>query len=455
MYDDTLSALNAAPRQRIAIVGTGISGLSAAWHLHPHADITVFEKDTKPGGHSHSVNVGTEAEPLWVDMGFIVFNTPCYPNLTALFDHLKIPHQPSDMSFGVSIDDGDLEYASVSLSGFLAQWRNVARPRFIQLLWDLLRFYKQAPLDKAARNHPTLTLGQYLKAKRYSKPFIEDHLLPQAAAIWSTSAAEIMDYPFRAFLTFFENHGLLKLTGRIQWRTVTGGSQAYVKTLTQDFRDRIRTDCAITSVKRFKGGVILTDQHGQTHEFDQVIMASHAHDTLKMLADPSESEREILRAFSYTDNTVVMHTDTNLMPKRKHAWSSWNYMGRDDELTSGRLLCVTYWMNLLQNLPKGRDLFVTLNPITPIDPAKIIKTMTFDHPLFNTAAIEAQGRLGQIQGVNGTWFCGAYFGSGFHEDGLQSGLAVAEAVSGVARPWAFDWGKSRIQWRPDRATEPA
>ncbi|ESQ80064.1 NAD(P)/FAD-dependent oxidoreductase [Asticcacaulis sp. YBE204] len=435
-------------RPKIAIVGTGISGLSAAWHLHPHADITVFEKDNAPGGHSHSVNIGTDAEPLWVDMGFIVFNTPCYPNLTALFNHLGVRHQLSDMSFGVSIDEGDLEYASVSLSGLLAQWRNVARPRFLKLLWDLLRFYKQAPIDKASTACDDLTLGQYLKQKRYSRAFVEDHLLPQAAAIWSTSAAEIMDYPFRAFITFFENHGLLKLTDRIHWRTVTGGSQAYVKALIAPFRDRIRTGCGIASATRHAGGVTLTDQHGAVYEFDQVVFASHAHDTLRIIADADATERDILGQFQYTDNTVVLHTDEALMPKRKHAWSSWNYIGREDEVSSGRMLCVTYWMNLLQGI-KGKDLFVTLNPVRPVDPAKIIKTMPFDHPLFNQAAIAAQGRLGEIQGTRNTWFCGAYFGSGFHEDGLQSGLAVAEAISGVERPWVFDWGRSRIHWRPD------
>ncbi|MDC7683955.1 FAD-dependent oxidoreductase [Asticcacaulis sp. BYS171W] len=455
-------------RQKIAIVGTGISGLSAAWHLHRHADITVFEKDSAPGGHSHSVNVGTDSEPLWVDMGFIVFNTPCYPNLTALFDHLGVTHQLSDMSFGVSIDEGDLEYASVSLSGLLAQWRNVARPRFLKLLWDLMRFYKQAPIDKASTTCDDLTLGQYLKRKRYSRAFVEDHLLPQAAAIWSTSAAEIMDYPFRAFITFFENHGLLKLTDRIHWRTVTGGSQAYVKALIAPFRDRIRTGCGIVSATRHAGGVTLTDQHGEHHDFDQVVFASHAHDTLRILTDADATERDILGQFHYTDNTVVLHTDEALMPKRKHAWSSWNYIGREDEVSSGRMLCVTYWMNLLQGIeriPKsvqrfsdsnarqnqnqGRDLFVTLNPVRPVDPAKIIKTMQFDHPLFNQAAIAAQHRLGEIQGARKTWFCGAYFGSGFHEDGLQSGLAVAEAITGVERPWAFDWGRSRIHWRPE------
>lgn len=434
-------------RPRIAIVGTGISGLSAAWHLDTHADITVFEKSGVPGGHSHSVNVGTETAPLWVDMGFIVFNLPCYPNLTALLDYIGAVHKPSDMSFGVSVDNGALEYASVSLSGFLAQWRNLFRPRFLVMLSDLLRFYKRAPLDEAARNDETLTLGRYLITHGYSQAFIEDHLIPQAAAIWSTSAARVMDYPFGAFMAFFENHGLLKLKDRIPWRTVTNGSQAYVARLIAPFRHRIRTGCAIISAKRHAGGVILTDQTGVSHSFDEVVFATHAHDTLKLLTDATPEETEILSAFQYTENEVVLHTDDQLMPRRRHAWASWNYIGRHNELKTGQSLCVSYWMNRLQDLP-GRDLFVTLNPAQPVPKEKIIKSVVFDHPLFDRAAIAAQRRFGDIQGVRRTWFCGAYFGAGFHEDGLQAGLAVAEAISGVSRPWDFDRRRSRIAWMP-------
>lgn len=454
MYDASRATPDTSHRPRIAIVGTGISGLSAAWHLHPHADITVFEKEDRPGGHSHSVNIGSAVTPLWVDMGFIVFNTPCYPNLTALLDYIGVPHQSSDMSFGVSIDKGQLEYASVSLAGLLAQWGNVVRPRFLRLMWDLVRFYKTAPLDHKARQDERLTLGQYLISRRYSRPFIEDHLVPQAAAIWSTSAAEVMDYPFRAFMTFFENHGLLKLNlaQRIQWRTVTGGSQAYVARLVAPFKHRIRTQCGIAKAERHAEGVTLTDTHGALHHFDEVVFATHAHDTLRILGDnATPQEAKVLSAFRYTDNEVVMHSDASLMPRRRHAWASWNYIGRKNEMTAGRMLCVTYWMNLLQNLP-GQDVFVTLNPVTPIAEDKVIKRMMFDHPLFDQAAIAAQTQLGALQGVNRTWFCGAYFGAGFHEDGLQSGLAVAEAISGVSRPWAFDWSRSRIFWQPARAT---
>jgi predicted NAD/FAD-binding protein len=435
-------------RQKIAVVGTGIAGLSAAWLLDRHHDVTVFESEAEVGGHSHSVNVGTQAAPLWIDMGFIVFNEPCYPNLLRLFEHLGVAHQLSDMSFGVSVDRGKLEYGSLGLNGLFAQRLNLFRPRFLSLLVDIVRFYREAPKDKAARAKPDYRLGDYLKDRNYGRAFIDDHLLPQAAAIWSTSAQQIMDYPFRAFIAFFENHGLLQILDRILWRSVIGGAQAYVRELIKPFQSRIRTDCAITAVKRTPAGVVLTDRHGARHTFDQVVFATHADVTLKILGEAATAaERRTLAAFDYTPNEVVLHTDASFMPKRKAAWSSWNYLG-EKNAAAEQQLCVTYWMNLLQVLKTKQDYFVTLNPLRPVDEAKVLKRIVFDHPLFNAAAIEAQDGLAGLQGVHRTWFCGAYFGSGFHEDGLQSGLAVAEAISGVRRPWDFDWSHSRIKYNP-------
>jgi len=440
-------------RQRVAVVGTGIAGLSAAWLLDPHHDVAVFESEAEIGGHSHSVNVGTADAPLWIDMGFIVFNEPCYPNLLKLFEHLGVAHQLSDMSFGVSVDRGKLEYGSLGLNGIFAQRLNLFRPRFISLLVDIVRFYREAPKDLAARTRPDYRLGDYLKDRNYGRAFIDDHLLPQAAAIWSVSAQQIMDYPFRAFITFFENHGLLQIMDRILWRSVIGGAQAYLGELIKPFRSRIRTDCAIVEVKRTPAGVQLTDRHGERHDFDQVIFATHADITLKILgASATPAERKTLGAFDYTSNEVVLHTDASFMPKRKAAWSSWNYLG-EKNAASEQQLCVTYWMNLLQVLKTKQDYFVTLNPLRPVDEAKVLKRVVFEHPLFNAAAMTAQDELAGLQGANRTWFCGAYFGSGFHEDGLQSGLAVAEAISGVRRPWDFDWSQSRIKYNP--WTEPA
>ncbi|MDV6331344.1 NAD(P)/FAD-dependent oxidoreductase [Asticcacaulis sp. 201] len=437
---------SSSKRQSIAIVGTGIAGLSAAWMLNKSCDITVFESEAEVGGHSHSVNVGTAEAPVWIDMGFIVFNAPCYPNLVQLFKHLDVEHQLSDMSFGVSVDKGRLEYSSLGLRGLFAQTRNLFRPRFLSLLLDIVRFYREAPKDLAARARENYRLGDYLKDRNYGRAFIDDHLLPQAAAIWSTSARQIMDYPFRAFIAFFENHGLLQIMDRIMWRSVVGGAQAYLKKLTPEFADKIHTGTAIRSVSRDSDGVTLTDQHGVARRFDQVVFATHADTTLKML-DASPAERRTLGAFTYTRNEVVLHTDTAFMPQRRRAWSSWNYLGEKDA-SDEQQLCVTYWMNLLQVLKDAPNYFVTLNPTHAVDPAKVIKRIVFEHPLFDVAAIAAQDRLGDLQGQNRAWFCGAYFGSGFHEDGLQSGLAVAEGITGERRPWDFDWSQSRIRYNP-------
>ncbi|ESQ81516.1 NADH-ubiquinone oxidoreductase subunit 6 [Asticcacaulis sp. AC466] len=437
---------SSSKRQRIAIIGTGIAGLSAAWMLNKSCDITVFESEAEVGGHSHSVNVGTAEAPVWIDMGFIVFNAPCYPNLVQLFKHLDVEHQLSDMSFGVSVDKGRLEYSSLGLRGLFAQTRNLFRPRFLSLLLDIVRFYREAPKDLAARARENYRLGDYLKDRNYGRAFIDDHLLPQAAAIWSTSARQIMDYPFRAFIAFFENHGLLQIMDRILWRSVVGGAQAYLKKLTPEFADKIHTGTAIRSVSRDSEGVTLTDQHGVARRFDQVVFATHADTTLKML-DASPAERRTLGAFTYTRNEVVLHTDTAFMPQRRRAWSSWNYLGEKDA-SDEQQLCVTYWMNLLQVLKDAPNYFVTLNPTHAVDPDKVIKRIVFEHPLFDVAAIAAQDRLGDLQGQNRAWFCGAYFGSGFHEDGLQSGLAVAEGITGERRPWDFDWSQSRIRYNP-------
>ncbi|MGA9659201.1 MAG: FAD-dependent oxidoreductase, partial [Asticcacaulis sp.] len=303
MFDTSLST-----RRKIAIIGTGISGLSAAWMLNKSCDITVFESEDQIGGHSHTINVGTDAQPLWIDMGFIVFNEPCYPNLVQFFKHLDVEHQLSDMSFGVSIDKGRLEYSSLGLKGLFAQTRNLFRPRFISLLLDIMRFYREAPKDLAARARDNYRLGDYLKDRNYGRAFIDDHLLPQAAAIWSTSAAQIMDYPFRAFIAFFENHGLLQVTDRILWRSVVGGAQAYLKKLTPSFARHIRTSCGIKSVLRGPSGVVLTDVYDRRHHFDEVVFATHANTTLKILSDATPAERAALSAFEYTQNEVVLHT---------------------------------------------------------------------------------------------------------------------------------------------------
>lgn len=430
-------------RKKVAIIGSGIAGLSCAWLLNKTCDVTIFESEPQIGGHSHSVNVGNNVNPLWVDMGFIVFNIPCYPNLVALFKEIGAPHQLSDMSFAVSAREGEFEYSSLGLKGLFAQIGNIFNPKMYQMIFDILRFNKNAPKDIKSRNDSNLNLGQYLENNKYSQVFINDHLLPQAAAIWSCSSDEIMNYPFGAFVGFFENHGLLQLRDRILWRSVIGGAQAYISRLIAGFSGKILTNCPIIYIKRENDQITLFDADNISYKFDDVVFATHADITRKILgAEATEEEKDIFENFTYTKNQVILHQDENLMPKRRNAWASWNYMSRkkDDE----NQLCVSYYMNLLQCLEGDKDYFVTLNPICEIDADKIIKTITFEHPYFDAKALMAQKKLPDIQGNKNTYYCGAYFGYGFHEDALQSGLMVAELIGGLRRPWEFDFTQSRI-----------
>lgn len=435
------------PGQSLAVIGAGISGLSAAWLLSQGHQVTLFEAEPRLGGHSFTTDAQVGNGSVPVDMGFIVYNTPCYPNLTALFAHLGVETEQSDMSFGVSVDNGAFEYASSNLKALLAQPYNVLRPRFLTMVADILRFYREAPASLAALDDPNMGLGDYLERFGYSEVFIRDHMLPQAAAIWSTSAGEVRQYPIKAFIAFCENHGLMKLTGRPKWRTVTGGSRSYVRKIKEAMlatgRARIEEAAPIVRITRTSDGVVLTDVRGQTHRFDQVVVATHSDQALPMIENPTEAETRLLGAIGYSPNKVVLHTDTRLMPVRKAAWSSWNYVGSIKADPSAPL-CVTYWMNKLQNLTTPEPLLVTLNPDRAIDPTKVIKTQTFAHPTFTREAILAQEQLWSLQGVGGIWYCGAWFGAGFHEDGLQAGLAVAEDLGGIRRPWTVENDSGRI-----------
>lgn len=436
-------------RQRIAVIGTGISGLSAAWLLHKSADVTVYEQSSRIGGHTHTVDVQTSSSNTPVDMGFIVYNEQTYPNLTALFNHLDVATQTTDMSLAVSLDNGRLEYAGGHLSQLFAQKRNLARPRFWSMLRDLVRFYRTAPahLDVLAANGKTL--GAYLEDNRYGDAFRDDHLLPMAAAIWSMPTSDVLEYPAHAFIRFHDNHGLLKLTDRPLWRTVTGGSRSYVEELTSSFSDCIRRGVGITSVGRRSDGVLLQTSNGESTKFDQVVIATHADQALAMLAQPTPDERRLLGAFRYNINQAVLHGDDRLMPKRRRAWASWNYIG-GSQLSGRDDLTVTYWMNSLQGLPNDNPLFVTLNPNREIDCDKIYQTQSFEHPIVDSAVTDAQRQIWSLQGQQGVWYCGAYFGAGFHEDGLQSGLAVAETISGHKRPWRVPNESGRIHVGPPR-----
>lgn len=441
---DTLPPSASPQRLRIAVVGSGISGLSCAWLLAQKHHVEVFEADARIGGHSHTVEAPSGTETVPVDTGFIVFNEPAYPNLTALFRHLAVATRASDMSFAVSLDRGALEYAGTDLNGLFAQRSNLLRPRFWSMLAELRRFYREAPRDAAACGD--LSLDAYLDARGYGRAFRDDHLYPMGAAIWSSTAAQVGDYPVAAFVRFCQNHGLLQISDRPVWRTVEGGSREYVRRLTQPILNHIRCDEPVQGLQRSDDGVYLRTRRGTwPAHFDHVVLATHADQALKLLATPSADERRLLGAFRYSHNLAVLHSDPALMPQRRAVWSSWNYLA---DRSGDAAPTVTYWMNRLQpHLPQGRDaqpLFVTLNPAHEPRPQHLIRTELYTHPLFDAAAIQAQRELRKLQGHQRTWFCGAHFGSGFHEDGLQSGLAVAEALGGVRRPWTVANESGRI-----------
>ena len=432
-------------RLEIAVIGSGISGLSAAWLMAGRHDVTLYEIDRRLGGHSNTVLAPTQGSSIPVDTGFIVYNDATYPNLIALFHHLGVNTEATDMSFAVSLDGGRLEYAGSDLAGLFAQPRNALRPRFYAMIADLLRFYRQAPRDIGRLQG--MTLAAYLDANRYGRAFREDHLYPMAAAIWSTPAAEVGDYPAEAFIRFCDNHGLLKLSGRPQWRTVTGGSRAYVSRLAEPLAGRVMIGRNVRIVERSAAGVLIDDGSGR-RRFDRVLVACHADQALAVLETPTEAERRILGAFRYSRNQTVLHGDPRLMPRRRAAWAAWNYLANSDR-SSGP--SVTYWMNRLQHIDPTVPLFVTLNPLVEPLESHVYSRFVYEHPLFDQPAIDAQRQLWTIQGSASVWFAGAYFGAGFHEDGLQAGLAAAEAMGGVRRPWTVKDESGRIHLGPSEA----
>lgn len=445
---------------KVLIIGAGISGLSCAWHLKDYCDVMVCE-ETHIGGHAYSVDVHSSdivenhakpQQPLFVDMGFIVFNEPCYPNLLALFEALGVAHQPADMSLAISRTKAgfhllgpDLEYSSLDL---FAKRRNLIDPSYLRLLLDIVRFYRVVTQEAQQEEYANLSLGDYVLRGGYSKSFIEDHILPQAAAIWSSAPRDILDYPLKAFVAFFNNHGLLELDTkkRIQWRSVTGGSQAYVTRLKEVLGAKVRANTKIVRIDRGGDTIKAWDQNGTLYEADEVVFATPADRTLEILGEgASAREREILSAFRYSDNEVYLHTDISQMPKRRRAWASWNVLRIDaEDEKDEEKLCVSYWMNLLQKLDTKKDYFVTLNPIGVIDPILTLHHKRFRHPIFDAKALTAQADMTKIEGQNHSWFCGAHLGAGFHEDGIESGLLIGELISGRLRPWPFDRQKSRL-----------
>lgn len=423
-------------RPRVAVIGSGIAGLGAAWLLSRSRQVTLYEREARPGGHANTVIVpgGEGYEPVAVDTGFIVYNDATYPNLIRLFDMIGVATVASEMSFSVSIDGGRLEYAGNTLASLFAQKSNLLRPSFYRMIRDILRFYREAPALLTDATAGQVTIGDYLRQRGYGPRFARDHLMPMAAAIWSAPVGEVMGFPAQSFVRFCENHGLIRLANRPQWRTLAGGSRTYVDRLIAAVAGELRLGRPAVAIIRDEAGVTVRDGAGASERFDQVVVACHADQALALLADADGAERRVLGAFRFQPNRAVLHRDAALMPRRKAAWSSWNYLARGSADPADRV-SVTYWMNRLQPIDPRRPLFLTLNPLLPPQDASVIAEFSYDHPIMDASAIAAQPLIGTLQGRRRTWFVGAWTGYGFHEDGLSSGLAAAEDLGGVPRPW--------------------
>ena len=415
---------------RIAIIGSGIAGNTIAYHLQREHDITVFEAGSHIGGHTHTHDIELDGRRHAVDTGFIVFNDRTYPNFIALLDELGVAWQPSHMSFSVRCEKTGLEYNGTNLNALFAQRRNLLRPAFYRMIQDILRFNRQA-LELLAEG-PEIRLGDYLAQNGYGQDFIDYYIIPMGSAIWSTEARQMLQFPARFFVRFFHHHGMLTVNDRPQWRVIRGGSASYVEALTAGFRDRIRLNTPVAEVRRLKRSVRVKPVGGAEESFDWVFFACHSDQALAMLKDPSAAEREVLGAIPYQENSIYLHTDRSLLPKRKLAWAAWNYHVTAKPLDR---VAVTYNMNILQGLDAREQILVTLNHTDHINPAKVIKRLTYHHPVYTTAGTLAQERHGEISGINRTAYCGAYWRNGFHEDGVVSALAALrhfrEATAGA------------------------
>ncbi len=422
-------------RKKIAIVGSGISGLTVARGLHREHDITVFEAGAHIGGHTNTIDVATPDGPLAVDTGFIVFNYVTYPNFTRMLSELGLEPQLSSMSFSVKCERSGLEYCGSSRNALFAQRRNIVRPGFWRMILDILRFNREAP-ELLANPASDLTLGSFLSQGKFSRQFIDHFIVPMGAAIWSTKPEDMFDFPAYTFVRFFSNHGLLTVGERPSWHVVPGGSRRYVELMTQPFRDRIRLNTAVTSISRQPDGVTITTASG-SERFDAVVLACHSDQSLALLRDASAAERDILAAFPYQQNDAVLHTDTSVLPQQKAAWAAWNYHVPREEFSR---VAVTYNMNILQNLQSSETYCVTLNYDADIDPTRVLRRISYQHPVFTERSIAAQKRRSEISGVNRSFYCGAYWRYGFHEDGMVSGMQALSELN--------EWLKSEKLYLP-------
>jgi predicted NAD/FAD-binding protein len=408
---------------RIAVVGSGIAGLASAWLLSRRHEVTLFEANGYFGGHTHTHDVQQQGRSYRIDSGFIVYNPTHYPLLSALFDSLGVASQPTTMSFSVHSEASGLEYNAATLDTLFCQRRNLVSPRFLGMLHDLRRFYREAPSLLLKRDDMT-TLGDYLEQHRYGTAFRDDHLIPMASALWSSPASRILDFPARYLVQFMANHQMLRISHRPQWRVVQGGSASYVRALRARWSVRERLLCSVTSIRRHSKYVQVESSMG-VEPFDQIVLACHSDQALALLADATEREHSILGAIAYQANEAVLHTDASVLPVRRKAWAAWNAWLPHDP---GAPCTVSYCMNLLQGIDSPDPFVVTLNRTAAIDPDKVLRRMLYHHPVYTRASVAAQTRKPEIQGLRRTWFAGAYWGWGFHEDGMRSAVEVAAAL---------------------------
>ena len=412
---------------RIAVIGSGISGLSAAYYLSKKFKVDLFEKEDHFGGHSYTYNIEEPDKSVTVDLGFIVFNELTYPNLINLFKDLKVPYEKSDMSFSVSVKETNIEYGGKDLNSLFCNKKNILNLNFLKMIKDIISFYKSAP-NFLKNDSENISLGDFLDNYKVSDYFKNYHIIPMVAAIWSMPFSKAKDMPLKLFINFFINHGLFKLKNRPQWFTVTGRSKNYVAKILPLISGEHYKNYKVKKIIRSENNVRLSIGANEDFlDYDAVILACHANESLALLSEPSDTEQKVLSEFQYVTNTAFLHTDEELMPKNKSAWSSWNSISKKD-LTN---TCVTYWLNQLQNLKTSQNYFLTLNPIQNIEQGKIIKRVIFTHPYFNLKNTLLQKDLKNLQGINRTWYCGSYFGYGFHEDGLKSALEVAKLFNAV------------------------
>jgi len=416
--------------KRTAIIGTGIAGLGCAHFLHRRSDLTIYEKNDYPGGHTNTVSVAEDNRSVPIDTGFMVFNEVTYPNLTRLFRELQVPVQPAPMSFSVQHRPTRLEFCGTSLNHLFAQRSNLLRPRFWRMLWQINRFNSEAVGALAGTEFQNHTLGEYVRVRQYGSDFLDFYLVPMSSAVWSTPPALMLEFPAVTLLRFFHNHGFLGLHTQHPWFTVVNGTKSYVEKLTAPFRDKIRLRRGANRVRRTAEGVKVEDSNGQTETFDQVIFASHADESLKLLSDADEQEKALLGEFKYQPNSALLHTDESVMPRNRLCWAAWNY--RIDHAADGNLSPSTvYWMNRLQSLPGRRNYFVSINGEKSVNPKSILKRIAYEHPLFSLGAIRAQRGMAKLnERMNRVFFCGSYFRHGFHEDAFASALDLCRRLTG-------------------------